>query len=729
MTGPLPSAAHPATSPLPPTPGWPAALQLNPHLSTWVRLRDGVAEVRTGKVEIGQGIVTALAQVAAEELGLPLHRIRMQPASTAGSPDEGITSGSRSIHEGGAALRQACAQARALLLAAAASQLDADPATLAVADGAILRNGAATGLDYWSLPHQRLLETDARPGSPLQAAEGSRVVGVSAPRLDLPAKVAGRPAFVHDLALPGMLYGRVVRSPDGRTVLESLDLAAIGAMPGVVSVLRDGSFVGVVAQREEQAVRARARALELASWQPRDLLTDDAHVHEWLQGQPAVEQRIDDEPDPAAAAKARQRHHARFTKPSIAHAAMAPSCAVARFDEAGRLEVWSHSQSIHLQRHELSRALRMPLDHVTVHHAEGPGCFGHNGADDVPLDAALLSRAVGGRPVQVQWMREDEFAWEPYGPAMVVELDAALDAGGHIVDWSFDAWSNGHLSRPGAAREGGPVSALLAAWTLQEPMPRAPQIDPAMAHRIAHGGILRNASSAIYKLPNQRVAAHRVQALPVRASSLRGLGAYANIFAIESFMDELADRAGADPLEFRLRHLQDPRARAVLERAAQEAGWQAGQASDGTHGRGLAVAQYGNHHGYFGVVVDLRVDPDLRVERVVAAVDVGRIVNPDGVRNQVEGGIVQAISWTLKEQVRFNRDGLQTRSWEDYPILGFADVPAIEVHLIDRLDRESLGAGEVTMGPIAAAIANAAARALGVRVRDLPITRDRIAAL
>jgi nicotinate dehydrogenase subunit B len=273
------------------------------------------------------------------------------------------------------------------------------------------------------------------------------------------------------------------------------------------------------------------------------------------------------------------------------------------------------------------------------------------------------------------------------------------------------------------------VSALLAAWTLQEPMPRAPQLDPPMAHRIAHGGILRNASSAIYQLPNQRVAAHRVQALPLRASSLRGLGAYANIFAIESFMDELAERAGADPLAFRLQHLQDPRARAVLERAAQEAGWQAGQASDGTRGRGLAVAQYGNHHGYFGVVVDLRVDPDLRVERVVAAVDVGRIINPDGVRNQVEGGVVQAISWTLKEQVRFNRDGVQTRSWEDYPILGFADVPAIDVHLVDRPDHESLGAGEVTMGPIAAAIANATSHALGVRVRDLPITRERIAAL
>jgi nicotinate dehydrogenase subunit B len=613
--------AHPATSPLPPGPGWPAALQLNPRLSSWVRLRDGVAEVRTGKVEIGQGIVTALAQIAAEELGLAPQRIRMQPASTAASPDEGITSGSRSIYEGGAALRQACALARALLVDAAASRLDADPATLSVADGAILRNGTPTGLDYWSLPHAALLDTDIRHGSPLQPVQGSRVVGHDVPRLDLPAKVAGRPAFVHDVVLPGMLYGRVVRSPDGRNVLASLDLAAIGAMPGVVAVLRDGSFVGVVAQREEQAVKARARALELATWQPRDHLTDDANLHAWLQAQPAVEQRIDDAPDPAAAARANQRHHARFTKPPIAHAAMAPSCAVARFDDAGRLEVWSHSQSIHLQRHELSRALRLPIDHVTVHHAEGPGCFGHNGADDVPLDAALLSRSVGGRPVQVQWMRDDEFAWEPYGPAMVVEIDASLDAQGRIVDWSFEAWSNGHLSRPGAAREGGPVSALLAAWTLQEPMPRAPQLDPPMAHRIAHGGILRNASSAIYQLPNQRVAAHRVQALPLRASSLRGLGAYANIFAIESFMDELAERAGADPLAFRLQHLQDPRARAVLERAAQEAGWQAGQASDGTRGRGLAVAQYGNHHGYFGVVVDLRVDPDLRGSGQPAAKD------------------------------------------------------------------------------------------------------------
>ncbi|MBL0421939.1 xanthine dehydrogenase family protein molybdopterin-binding subunit [Ramlibacter sp. AW1] len=710
-----------ATAPLP----LPAALALQPHLSAWLRFADGRVQVRTGKVEIGQGIVTALAQVAADALGVSLERVAMVPASTE-SPDEGITSGSRSVHESAAVLRRVGAHARARLLHAAGRQLDIEPGALAVVDGAVLHGGTTTGIDYWSLG-PGWLDGDLRAGDTAPAGPPPRsVVGRSVPRLDLPAKVMGRPAFVHDLVLPGMLFGRVVRSPQGHEALASIDLAGTAGLPGVVAVVRDGDFVGVIARREEQAVRARQHALDSARWSRRERFTSDAAVHEWLQAQPTVDGVVLQQVDEAARARAVQRHRARYTRPYIAHAALGPSCAVARIIE-GRVEVWTHSQSIHLLREDLSRVLRLPRERITVHHAQGAGCYGHNGADDAALDAVLLSKAVDGQPVKLQWMREDEFAWEPYGPAMVVELQAGLDAARRIVDWSLDAWSNGHLSRPAVSKGSAePASALLAAWQLDHPMPRAPQVDPPMVNGIEHGGIGRNAATAIYALPNQRVLTHRVDALPLRASSLRSIGAYANIFAIESFMDELAELAGVDPLAFRMQHLRDERARAVLERAAAAGGWRPGRPSDGTTGWGLACAQYCNHLGHFAVVVRLGVDPDLRVQRVVAAVDVGQVINPDGLRNQVEGGIVQAISWTLKEQVRFDAQGIHTQGWADYPILGFAEIPEIEVHLIDRPDDEPLGAGEITMGPVAAAIGNAVHHALGLRVRDLPITRERI---
>ena len=456
--------------------------------------------------------------------------------------------------------------------------------------------------------------------------------------------------------------------------------------------------------------------------------TDDGEVSSWLTTQPSIDKVVVDWRDDVAAGRGTRSFSARYTKPYLAHASIGPSCALARVHN-GLAEVWSHTQSVFPLRCEIAMILQVPQDRVVVHHAEGSGCYGHNGADDVALDAVLLSRAVSGRPVQVQWMREDEFAWEPYGPAMVVDIRARLDDSGMIVQWELEGWSNGHLSRPGVAGDIGRASALIAAGQLAEPVPRAPQIDPPMGpHGVEHGGLSRNAVSTIYEFSNQKVVGHLVEQVPLRASSLRAIGAYANIFAVESFMDELAVKAGIDPLDFRLRHLKDLRARGVLELAAERSGWQRGAISDGVCGRGIACARYSNHLGYFALVVDVGVDPDLIVKRVVAAVDVGEYINPDGVKNQTEGGIIQAISWTLKEQMRFRKDGARSMNWEDYPILDFTEVPEIEVHLISRAGNEPLGAGEITMGPTAAAIANAVSHALDVRIRDLPITRDRILA-
>jgi CO/xanthine dehydrogenase Mo-binding subunit len=364
----------------------------------------------------------------------------------------------------------------------------------------------------------------------------------------------------------------------------------------------------------------------------------------------------------------------------------------------------------------------MALERIVVHHVEGAGCYGHNGADDAALDAVLLSRAVSGRPVQVQWMREDEFAWEPYGPAMVVETKASLSAEGCIVDWSLEVWSNGHTSRPSRAKVDARISALRSAWEIARPAARIQQADAGGV-----GGISRNAI-ALYDLPKQRVVTHRVEEVPLRASSMRSLGAYANVFASESFMDELAEAAGRDPVEFRLAHMKEPRARAVIELAAAKAGWKAGATSDGTWGRGFGFAQFNNAYGYFAIAVELALEPALKVRRAVAAVDVGRAINPDGIVNQMEGGIVQAVSWALKEELRFDETGVSSRDWESYPILTFAEVPQIEIHLIDRPDEPPLGAGEVTMGPTAAAIGNALNHALGIRLRDLPLTRERIEA-
>ncbi|MBI4192960.1 MAG: xanthine dehydrogenase family protein molybdopterin-binding subunit [Betaproteobacteria bacterium] len=702
----------------------PGSLNANRRLDRWLRFNaDRTVTVRTGKVEIGQGIVTAMAQIAAEELDVALTRVRMVSGDTALTPDEGHTSGSRSIDEGGSALRYACAEARHLLLQAASQQLDIPADKLVVEDGVISGLDRIRKLSYWELPHAELLNREATAAIKPKPAARHTIVGASAARLDIPDKATGAPRFVQDLELPGMLFGRAVRPPSYDAQLTAFDADAVRKLPGVVAVVRDGNFIGVVAEREEQAVKARQAAQRAAQWKESPLPTDDAGIYDYLTSRQTKDHVIIERTDAAARARAARTLEARYTRPYVAHASIGPSCALARI-EGGRIEVWTHSQGVYQLRHDLATVLDLPPENILVHHAEGAGCYGHNGADDAALDAVLLARAVAGRPVQVQWMRDDEFAWEPFGPAMVVKTRAALDAQGNIVDWALDVWSNGHTGRPNTATTTGKVSSLLAAWHLANPVARRPQGDPPMS---GGGGMARN-SPATYAFPNERVIAHRVEEMPLRVSALRALGATANVFAIESFIDELAAAAGADPVEFRLRHMKDPRARAVIELAAQKAGWRAGAASDGTSGRGIAFAQYKNSYGYLALVIELGLEPDIHVKRAVAAIDVGQAINPDGVVNQTEGGIVQSISWTLKEQVRFDRERVTTRTWEEYPILTFAEAPQVEVHLINRPDEAPLGAGEMAAGPTAAAIANALHHALGVRIRDLPLTRERIAA-
>jgi len=692
----------------------PGSLEKNPRLSQWLRVhRDGTVSIYSGKVEIGQGILTALAQIAAEELGIAVERIRMVPADTAVSPDEGVTSGSLSIQDSGAALRRACAQARAVLLASAAARLAVSTRDVQVADGVVRADGRSTS--FWECADEALFDREIDDTAALRSPGDYRVVGKPTPRRDLPDKIAGQPRFIQDMALPGMLYGRIVRPPHNFAGLISLDDSKVKSMPGLAAIVRDGAFVGVLAEREDVAISVQ-RALRLAaSWREADPPPRD--VHAWLKEHAAEHRVISEKGNAGARSRATKTLEASFTKPYLSHASIGPSCAIARIDD-GKLMVWSHSQGIFNLRRDLALALGMREDAVVVRHVEGAGCYGHNGADDAALDAALLARAAGGRPVQVQWMRDDEFAWAPCGPAMALNLRAALDAHGDIVDWEHELWSNGHSSRPGR----GDSPALLAAWHLTSPHERPSAINMPLPA----GAADRNAIP-IYDFPNQRVVNHYVRAMPVRTSALRSLGAYANVFAIESFMDELAQAAGIDPIAFRLRHLKDPRGRAVMEAAARRAEWSRWKSTEG-RGHGIGFARYKNMGAYCAAVAEVEVGRDVRVDRLILAVDVGLVINPDGVINQIEGGAIQSTSWTLKEQVKLGARGIASLGWEDYPILKFSEAPPVEVELASHPELPAVGAGEAAQGPTAAAIANAVAHALGLRVRDLPLTHERIAA-
>jgi len=709
-----PGAASPPGAEAP-EPGLAAipSLAANPVLGSWLAFSPaGTVTIFSGKVEYGQGVWTALAQIAAEELDVALARVAVAPVSTGGSPDEGVTSGSLSIQHSGSALRQACAQARALLLAAAAAKLGT-AAVLTVDDGQILAAGQPTGLSYWSLASPGLLDREAGAPVPVKPPGRWSVAGHSAPRLDLPDKVTGRPRFLHDVVLPGMLHGRVVRPP--AAVAELLSTGDPELPPGVITV-RDGSFLGVVAATDAAALRAARLVAQAARWRITESLPDADDLKGFLLSAPAEDATVESRRDEGAASTATTIRTAEYTRPFLAHASMAPSCAIARWDD-GAVTVWSHSQGVFALRDAIAAGLSLDAARVTVRHAEGAGAYGHNGADDAALDAVLLARTVPGRPVRVLWSREDEMAWAPLGSAMLAKLSAGLDAQGRIVTWRQDVWSNGFIGRPG--RGGEPRLLALAHLAGGRPMPPAPDGPPTGAM-----GSTRNAVPG-YRIPNLEVVRHRLLTMPIRTSSLRSLGAFLNVFAIESFLDELAECAGADPVEFRLAHLTDPRAAAVIEVATDLAGWAGRAPAEGT-GYGLGYARYKGLAGYCAAVAEVEAESDVRVRRLWLAVDVGTVINPDGVINQVEGGAVQSASWATRERVTFDRAGITSVSWDTYPVLRFTEVPEVAVRIVAASGQPETGAGEIAQGPVAAAIGNALADATGVRVRDLPLTREQV---
>jgi CO/xanthine dehydrogenase Mo-binding subunit len=697
----------------------PAMLAANPRLDASIRIDPtGTVSIFTGRVELGQGNITALAQIAAEELDVNFARIRMIPVDTARSPNEGFTAGSNSMQVGGMALRDAAAEARAILVGMAATRLNMAAAALQVDDGTIRGRGDTRQLTYWQLAADSPLARAATPPITPKPPNLHHIVGHDEQRLDIPAKAMGRPAFVQDLQVPGMLHGRVPRPPSYDAQLLSLDETSVRKLPGVIAVARNGRFLGVVTQREEQAIAAREALMHAASWRVAESLPPMDSVHAYLQARPDIEVKTVSEQS-AAAPAVTQTLTATYSKPYLAHASIGPSCAVAGLID-GLMTVWSHTQGPYPLRGDLAKALDMPLEKVRVIHSPGSGCYGHNGADDVALDAALLSLAAGGRTVRVQWMRDDEFAFEPYGSAMTMTARAGLSADGTIVDWQYDLWSCTCNMRPGG-RDG--VN-LLAAWHLAKPQKHATPREIGLPA----GGGDRNAVPT-YAFANRKIVDHFIPDMPLRVSALRTLGGFGNVFAVESMMDEAAAAAGADPVQFRLKHLDDPRAKAVLTLAAQQAGWQPGAKGDGTRGRGVGFCRYETTKSYVALIADCVVDPAsglVRVTRVVAATDAGQIISPDGLRNQIEGGIIQGTSWTLKEQVQFDSRRITSRDWAGYPILTFNEVPEVDVLLIDHPELPPLGAGEASQGPIAAAIANAIFHATGARLRDLPFTPARV---
>jgi CO/xanthine dehydrogenase Mo-binding subunit len=689
----------------------PASLLANPLLSTWLDLsRPGRVGVRTGKVELGQGILTAVAQIVVDELGVAPHRVDVAAAGTAQGPDEGFTAGSLSVTQSGAAVRRACRVLVGTLSTRAAGRTGCAPADLVLDDGCFRLDGAEVS-DLWRAAGDGGLDIDVTV-DPVPSATVVRP-DAAVPRVDLPDKLLGRPRFLHDLRMDAMAHGRVVRPPRPGARLESVDQAPLESLPGVLAVVREGSFLGVVAEDEHGAEVAAAALAESAVWTGGAGLPVDPVA--WLRLQPvdtSVVARTDLPPAVAAATMA-----ATYTRGPLAHASIAPGCAVARWAAEDDIRVWTHSQGVHPLRRAMADALGVDPGSLTVQHVEGAGCYGHNGADDVAFDAVLLARRAGGRPVRVQWTRTDELAWSPAGSAMAVDLAAVVGPDGTVTDWSHQVWSNGHTSRPGYAGQPG----LLAHSHRRDTDP-VPAVDPPAERG---SGSARNAVPG-YDLGRLDVVAHRAVTMPMRTSALRSLGAHLNVFAIECFLDELAERVGADPLELRLRHLRDQRAADVLRLAAERGGWHSPRAAD--VGRGIGYARYKNRGAYCAVVAEVEAVDRVAVRRLTVAVDAGRVISADGVRNQLEGGAIQATSWTVKEELRTGESGVLSTDWEAYPILRFSEVPRVDVHVIDRPDEPSLGAGEAAQGPVAAAIGNALADAIGVRVRDLPLTPERVAA-
>lgn len=680
---------------------------------------DGSVTVSCGKVDLGTGLRIAMRQMAAEELGLGVERIALVEGDTALTPDQGPTAGSTGVARGGVQVRQAAATARQALIKMGAARLNRPAAELDLGDGEVRPLGGkpGSGVAVAALLGDRRFELAIDPKAPLRDPDAYRFVGKPLPRPDLPEKVTGRHVYIQDFAVAGMLHARVVRPPAVGARLDSVDESSVAAITGARAV-RINDFLAVVAEDEWSAIRA-ARALQ-AKWTGGGGLPDQERLFDELaNATPIRDETLIAKGDLSALGGAGGARvlRASYRWPIQSHASLGPSCAVADVKPDGAT-VWTASQATHRLRHTLVAVLGLPLEKVRAIYLDGAGCYGMNGHDDAAAEAALLSQQAG-RPVRVQWMREEEHGWDPKGPPQRIDLVAALDHQGAIAAWQTETW----------------LPATTAGLT------HIPLLAPAAAGRGepqgVQAGLLSQNLDPCYPVANQRVTVHWLDGTPLRASNLRAPGKVANCFAVEGFVDELAAAAGQDPVAFRLARLDDPRGAEVVRRAAALFGWEArkagGRAQSGktVTGRGFAYVHYKQNENYVALAIEIAVDADsgaIRPLRVACAHDCGLVVNPDALRNQIEGGIVQTLSRTLHEEVTFDRNRVTSTDWASYPILTFPEVPEIKVDLVDRPRDPPMGGGEAVCATVAAALGNAVFDALNLRLRTAPFTPARVKA-
>ena len=697
----------------------------SPSLSTaplakhWLRFSpEGMFELRSGKVELGQGIAAALTQIACNALGIKATQIIWVAGDTRHSPDEGFTAGSQSIEVGGQAWQRVGDILRSHFALAAAGSMSCQVTDL------ILRAGAFHGPSGQQRSYHQLAQENKVAWEDLRVDADEPVLltipteSESVTRSDLWRKFTGD-GFIHDRRLPDMWHARILRGPHPFSRAKVWPVAQLEKLKGVERVLIQNAFVALIGRDEGALNKAHAQARQLVDWiVPKIPAQQPAHVLlPSMDKKSSIALHEAGQPTPGnGPGKGKHQLHRQYSRPYIAHASIGPSCALASPTDDGGVQIWSHSQGVFNLRDQVAQALQLSKQQVQVIHEPGAGCYGHNGADDVAFDAAFIAH-TWGLNVRVQWSREDELTVSPMGAASSVDIQAGLSANGHIQNWHVQVWSHAHVNRPGW----GNGLQLLGAWqALPDEKPPEPKDMPLPA-----GGGLRNAVPA-YEVGELTVEHHFLESSPVRVSALRSLGAHANVFAIECLMDELSEVSDQDPVAFRLKHLADPRARHVVQKVAEMSNWHArGNAGSGI-GYGMAYGRYKNKAGYCALVAQVEVSERVKVRKVWACVDAGKVVHLDGLRNQIEGGILQAISWSLHESVQWSDQGIGSNDWENYPILSFLDVPELDIHVVDDPSNPSLGSGEVVTGPCAGALGNAVAHALGIRARHLPLTPENL---